>query len=323
MKIQTYQLEMELISTRTRQFVGGSVAVHLLLISFLLIQQKFAPMPMGITEITWIDPVEIPAPAAEPTSPPIAEKVVERPEIQAPAKRLTREEPKQQFRRELKRADFAPKPQTESAIDDKLSHKLSSLRRATDEKQAQITALLPPTKIGKPALAGTPVQNPGTRETSTLKREDTPRSAPLKLKRVDASKSRPAVAVSAMPETRPSNPTMARVDESTARRELAGAQIAGPVADRPILTYETPVYPEWAKRDGVDGSVTLYFIVRSDGYLKENILVQKTAGFQDFDNNAIAALRKWRFKPLPAGQTAEQWGAITFHYRLGGNAVGR
>jgi TonB family protein len=62
--------------------------------------------------------------------------------------------------------------------------------------------------------------------------------------------------------------------------------------------------------------VTLYFIVRPDGSVKENILVQKTAGFGDFDDSARTALAAWRFAPLTAGRIGEQWGTITFHFRL-------
>jgi TonB family protein len=104
--------------------------------------------------------------------------------------------------------------------------------------------------------------------------------------------------------------------DTGARRSLAGAMLAGPIADRPVLAMIPPVYPDWAKRDGAEGSVTLYFIVRPDGTVKENVLVQKTAGFQDFDESAQAALRRWRFEPLHGGTTGEQWGTITFHFRL-------
>jgi len=78
----------------------------------------------------------------------------------------------------------------------------------------------------------------------------------------------------------------------------------------------SPDYPEWAKHDGIEAAVTLYFIVRPDGSVKENILVQKTAGFGDFDDSARAALASWRFAPLTGGRTGEQWGTITFHFRL-------
>ena len=69
-------------------------------------------------------------------------------------------------------------------------------------------------------------------------------------------------------------------------------------------------------RDGVEGSVTLHFIVSADGTVKENILVEKTAGFEDFDERARRALRDWRFQPLTGGRTGEQWGNITFHFRI-------
>ena len=93
-------------------------------------------------------------------------------------------------------------------------------------------------------------------------------------------------------------------------------ELMGPIADRPVLSHTLPVYPEWAKREAVEGSVTLYFLVRTDGTVRENVLVQKTAGFGDFDDNARAALRAWRFEPLHDGRTGDQWGTITFHFRL-------
>ena len=97
---------------------------------------------------------------------------------------------------------------------------------------------------------------------------------------------------------------------------MAGASLAGPIADRKVLSTDVPDYPEWAKREAVEGSVTLYFVVRPDGTVKENVVVQKTAGFGEFDDNARAALLAWRFEPLHGGRTGEQWGTITFHFRL-------
>ena len=99
-------------------------------------------------------------------------------------------------------------------------------------------------------------------------------------------------------------------------RKLAGASLLGPIADRNILQQQTPAYPDWAEVQGVEATVSLYFVVRPDGHIKENILVEKTSGFEDFDANAVTALRGWRFEALGPGSTGEQWGRITFHYRL-------
>jgi TonB family protein len=121
-------------------------------------------------------------------------------------------------------------------------------------------------------------------------------------------------AVPAAPRAAPAAP--AGEGEATARRVVAGASLMGPVADRPIRRYAAPAYPDWAKSDGVEAAVTLYFVVRADGSVRENVLVQKTAGFEDFDENARVALRAWRFEPLHGGRTGDQWGTITFHFRL-------
>jgi TonB family protein len=83
-----------------------------------------------------------------------------------------------------------------------------------------------------------------------------------------------------------------------------------------VLRTIVPEYPDWAKKEAVEGSVTLYFVVRSDGTVKENVVIQKTAGFGDFDENARSAIRSWLFEPLRGGRTGEQWGTITFRFRL-------
>jgi TonB family protein len=66
----------------------------------------------------------------------------------------------------------------------------------------------------------------------------------------------------------------------------------------------------------VEGTVRLYFEVLPDGSVKENVLVQRTSGFEDFDRNATAALLSWHFEPLAAGAVGDQWGNITLNYRL-------
>jgi len=102
--------------------------------------------------------------------------------------------------------------------------------------------------------------------------------------------------------------------ENSARRTLDGAQLVGPVADRPIVAHKLPKYPAWAMQEAVEASVTLYFIVLANGQIKDNILVQKTSGHAEFDHNAQKALRAWRFEELTGA--GEQWGTITFHFKL-------
>jgi protein TonB len=140
--------------------------------------------------------------------------------------------------------------------------------------------------------------------------------APLALGRGGSPGVAPALAQAGNAPSFTDAPATAPEGDAHAKRTLAGAQLAGPIADRAVLRHVTPDYPEWAKRDGVEAAVTLYFIVRADGSVKENILVQKTAGFGDFDDSAREALAAWRFAPLAGGRSGEQWGTITFHFRL-------
>lgn len=309
--------EMSVLTTRTRQFVGVSVVVHLLLFSWLIIQRTFSPPEIGITEIVWVQPAAVSVP--EKTAPPVAEKTTELAPIQEVVTNTpSRVEPVQHFRRELKRGAVEPRPQQKNATEDKLKRKLESLQRNASDRRTRVAAVTPPVEVGRPALAGVGTENPTTSPYAELTRDDTPRGKPIELKRVQGTRAKPAVAAPVVPNSRVKRvaPETAEIDENTARRELAGAQLVGPVADRPVIEYQTPEYPEWAKRDGIEGSVTLYFIVRPNGLIKENVLIQKTSGFQDFDQKALVALMSWRFEPLKGGTTGEQWGVITFHFRL-------
>ena len=56
-----------------------------------------------------------------------------------------------------------------------------------------------------------------------------------------------------------------------------------------------PAYPAEMMRRGVEGRVTLYAVIHSDGSVGE---VRVLRGFDDLlDENARAALLRWRFRP--------------------------
>jgi TonB family protein len=150
-----------------------------------------------------------------------------------------------------------------------------------------------------------------------LKRVENARPRPADLKRGPVETKRTAAAVVPATVEKSTATAAAMPDmESVARRTLEGAELAGQIANRPVITHTMPVYPEWAKSQAVEATVTLYFVVLPDGRVKENIQVQKTAGFSDFDLSAVSALRKWRFEALTGGAANEQWGTITFRFRL-------
>jgi TonB family protein len=305
--------ELSAITVSTRRFVGVSVAVHALILLWMLLYKAVAAPTYGLTEITWVEPEPVVAP--EPAAPPVArEKTPEAP-VQRVAQKPAESPEPQHFVRELPRAEVAPEAQSRT-VDDVLSQRLASLQSETRRTETSLSALVPPPRVGVPAVAGVPADVSAPSVPTELDRS-TRGTQPTALTRMEAgqtpSAAMPAVAV---PETRAS----AAVDASasSAARDLAGARLVGPVADRALLSSGTPAYPEWAKREGVEATVTLYFFVLPDGRVKENILVEKTSGFSDFDGNAVSALGAWRFETL-RGPARDQWGRITFHFRLSGN----
>jgi TonB family protein len=293
------------LRARTSTCVAVSIGVHTLLLAWLIMAPKAAASRPPLTEITMIEPGELDA-AAAPAAPSAAPM--------RSAGVMATSDADEHFRRELPRATVAPTPQDNGALDDRLNARLAAMQRDATIPSAGIVPSASTSTWGtSPAtIAGPSSSGQGT---IALTRGGGTGSAPLALSRGTGGPA-PAPALAPAGEQPGTSQAPAQSGDATARRTLAGATLMGPIADRAILSRVTPVYPDWAKRDVVEGSVTLYFVVRADGTVKENVLVQKTAGFEEFDENARTAIRAWRFEPLSGGRTGEQWGTITFHFRL-------
>lgn len=309
MSTLTMTQEMGAARTRTRMSMVFSVGIHMLLFMWILLAQKITPEEIGITEITWVEPVvEVPAP------PPVIAKSEPAPAVRTELVTPSKEEFVERFRRQNPFSTVAPEPQKEQAVEDRLGERLSMLERKATRDPKKIAALTTSNPIGRPALAGVDTDPRSNRTPTDLTRKTTTNPNPVELKRglpqpqASSMLSMPTKEIEAAP---------AKIDDSdvNTQRQLAGALLTGQVADRPLLDFRKPEYPEWAKEEAVEGSVTIYFVVLPDGRVKENVMIQKTSGFADFDDNAIKALLTWRFERLKTGN-GEQWGTITFHYRL-------
>lgn len=304
-------LEMNTIRVRTRKLTMVSLGVHLLMLLWLIFMPKHAQDDMTITEITWLEPLELPSPAP----PAVVAKNDKMPEKQAPRQKPAIHNSREHFKRERPEADVALEPQTLQAVSDKLNDRLAVLQREKISEPVEIAAQVPASPIGKSTLAGLSTEPAAPKQ---LTREKSPGKAPIELNRTPRNIQQAATIMNPLPE-REATPTRSKKTETQARKMLAGASLTGPVADRPLIAFKKPDYPEWAKREAVEGSVSIYFVVLPDGSIKENIMVQKTSGFSEFDDNAVKALLTWRFEPIKKGVTGEQWGTITFHYRLSGS----
>jgi TonB family protein len=307
MTAATLRLDLVECHTRTRRTMVASVVLHALLFLWIATFKSAEVLTPPITEITMLSAGDLATIDAGPAEP--APRVAPRPGL-APRK----VEEDRRFVRSADRADITLDPQSPTSIADQLSARLS---RLTQEERPAVPGMVvaPPSAVfgSGPVTA----KGMGTGTPVALSRGGALGGAgALPLNRGGGGGRSAASGPATLPAVKTAATAPAQVGDATARRTIAGASVAGPIADRAVLQTVVPEYPDWAKKEAVEGSVTLYFVVRSDGTVKENVVIQKTAGFGDFDENARTALRGWLFEPLRGGRTGEQWGTITFHFRL-------
>ena len=93
--------------------------------------------------------------------------------------------------------------------------------------------------------------------------------------------------------------------------------VSGQIVGRDILHAPQLEYSEAARRNGWEGVVAVHFTVMPDGRVKDNLYFEQTSAHRDLNRSAMAAIREFRFEPLPDGQPkTEQWGVITIVFRL-------
>ena len=310
MSLSSLQMENGRIAARTRRCIGVSVVVHVLILSCLALLSPDAPPSALLAEITWIEPA-----ALEPTpvvAPAVAPEALEEERISVPReiKLDTR------LVRTTEVAQVATVPQSE-VLSDQLRGRLGAPAGAHVAQALQAGSGAPMGSLLGRAAPGPDYQSGNT--TLELKRGEGFPGPALELKRATAPGpgGRLAEVAARAGDPRGGGPRQALAPAAASAGPSLGANgMSGPAADRALRTRVLPHYPDWAKREGVEASVSLYFIVLPDGSVKPNVLVQKTSGFQDFDREARQALLAWIFEPLSGANAAEQWGSITFNFRL-------
>ena len=310
MTAATLRLDFEACRTRTRRSVGISIIFHLLLFLWILNLKSAVVESPPITEILMLDPGDLVGTSAKASQ--AAAGHVNPQESLAPREVKT----DARFVRSADRADVALDPMASNAIADQMAARLSKI---TQEERVAVPSTaktsLPTSSFGSgPATLGG--VGSGSSPVALARGGNLGGAGALPLNRGGGGGGSAAAGPATLPAVKTESAGPAQVGDATARRTIAGASVAGPIADRPVLRTVVPEYPDWAKKEAVEGAVTLYFVVRSDGTVKENVVIQKTAGFGDFDENARSAIRAWLFEPLRGGRTGEQWGTITFRFRL-------
>jgi TonB family protein len=94
--------------------------------------------------------------------------------------------------------------------------------------------------------------------------------------------------------------------------------IEGELASRAIKNQVNPVYPDWAKKQGIEATVKFRLTVLPNGLLREDELqLEQTCGYRELDRAVYEALVQWEFQPLdPSVPQQDQSGVITFSFNL-------
>ncbi len=77
-----------------------------------------------------------------------------------------------------------------------------------------------------------------------------------------------------------------------------------------------PVYPESARRAGIEGTSLLRFEINEQGMVSK-VTVEKSAGHDELDRAAVAAIQRWRFEPARRGsQAVAVWVTLPIRFEL-------
>jgi periplasmic protein TonB len=77
-----------------------------------------------------------------------------------------------------------------------------------------------------------------------------------------------------------------------------------------------PTYPESARRGGIEGTSLLRFEI-TEGGIVSKITVEKSAGHEDLDRAAVAAVQRWRFEPARRGtQAVAVWVTLPVRFEI-------
>jgi len=94
---------------------------------------------------------------------------------------------------------------------------------------------------------------------------------------------------------------------------------SGPIvrSARPKGGYQVrPVYPESARRAGIQGTTLLRIHIEADGHVSD-VSVQRSAGHQSLDEAAADAVRRWRFEPaLNSAGPVSMWAVVPVEFRI-------
>ncbi len=97
---------------------------------------------------------------------------------------------------------------------------------------------------------------------------------------------------------------------------VSPASITPPQFGVAYLNNPKPVYPAFARRMGMEGTVMLKVLVSREGNPLK-IDIAKSSGYDLFDKTAVDAVKKWRFIPARQGDSPiEEWVQVPIAFHM-------
>ena len=104
----------------------------------------------------------------------------------------------------------------------------------------------------------------------------------------------------------------ARAEERSTPETIA---VSGPVQEAKLVTRVSPVYPDLARRAGIEGAVRLAVVIAKDGRIAH---IQVNTGHPLLIPAALEAVRQWQYQPtLLNGQPVEVRTDLELNFVLG------
>jgi TonB family protein len=113
-------------------------------------------------------------------------------------------------------------------------------------------------------------------------------------------------------------PVTGLLDEATRRAlGLVSEAVARQSGETPRFVYQpTPAYPEEARQQGWEGTVTLHLELRADGTVGD-VQVARSSGHEVLDTAAQETAKTWKHTPVPLeGGQATRWAEINLTFKL-------
>jgi TonB family protein len=109
-----------------------------------------------------------------------------------------------------------------------------------------------------------------------------------------------------------------KITQKSSKKKKLKSEDFKPVESQPqVLEQPSPVYPESAQKEKIQGTIWLKIYVDENGAVKEVKTAKRTGINDEMEQSAIDAAKKTKFKPaVYEGKPTDCWVVIPYRFKL-------